>query len=241
MCNHSRNLKLVCISVFVMMFFNFSFATQIKIIHDNDTAQALVSTQGLTRIAVSHDRIINVRGPEGAYHIKNDNVQGAVFLQPTRNTKPFTVFVATEQNHNYILHLMPTIQHADTILIQSSDQNVLKSVHRGKASSYNQAITQLMNAMVNHRHLEDYSIQLIPNQENYYSNIATFTLVQIYSGEYLQGEVYRVKNCTNHTVTLRENGFYQLNDRAIALKNPIVKPQGETWLYKITGSEVNDE
>lgn len=56
---------------------------QTFMIEDNAQVSAEISAKELTRISVVGDRIILVRGSEGAYQISNDTVQGAVFIKPT--------------------------------------------------------------------------------------------------------------------------------------------------------------
>lgn len=211
-------------------------ALQVKPITDNGKAEAFAATQGITRIAVDQDRITNVRGPAGAYQMQNDNSQGAIFIQPTAayQKKPFTLFIATEQNHNYVLRIIPRDQNADTILLQPQDAKNPQAAAWEQASPYTQSITQLMNAMANQATPEGYSRNnLIKSPQLPLGNLATIQLKQVYFGANLQGQIYQVTNKTQQTLYLNEREFYQVGDRAIALSNLVVPPKGQTYLYKV--------
>ncbi len=213
-----------------------SMALQTKPIKENGMAWATVSIQGLTRIAVNNDRIAHVRGPAGIYSIQNDVNQGAVFIQPSPENakKPFTIFVATELNHNYSLRLTPTDQVADTILLKPTDATNPLADHWEKSSSYTDAVTQLMTDMATHDSPEGYSVSFVSKiKPDFLGSMASFELKQIYLGAHLEGRIYCVTNRTSQTVTVKESEFYQCGDRAIALSCLTIPPHGSTWLYKV--------
>lgn len=213
-----------------------SFALQEKAVMNNGTANAFVAINGLTRIAVQNDRILNVRGPDGAYELKEDDSQGAIFIHPAQayQKKPFSLFLATETNQNYVLHVTPQDKNADTILLKPLDAQNPEALHWETASPYTQAITHLMADMVNHQTPEGYAVNaMAKSKEQYLGDIAILTLVKVYQGAYLQGQVYRVTNRTAQTITLTEREFYQPSDRAIALTNLVIPPYGQTLLYKV--------
>ncbi len=110
---------------------------QTVIAADNTKITADIAAMELTRIAVSADRIVLVRGSAGAYQVSNDVSQGAIFIKPilaqkkigqscpitkkkkkiktsckkvqskVLSKKPFYLFVSTEQGHHYVLYLTP--------------------------------------------------------------------------------------------------------------------------------------
>jgi hypothetical protein len=61
----------------------------------------------------------------------------------------------------------------------------------------------------------------------------TVQLIRVYAGTHLQGMIYRITNRSKQTLTLSENAFYQIGDRAIALSNLQVAPGGHILLYKV--------
>ena len=202
------------------------FAIQEKPIKDNGTAKAYVSIHGLTRIAVDNDRVQDVRGPEDAYQIKTDANQGAVFIQPTPvfQKRPFTIFLATEQGHDYMLRLMPRNQPANTILLKP--QGVLNpaAVHWETTSPYTEAITELMKDMVNQTLPEGYAVDAIGKAKNQRVGDVNIKPIQI----------YQVTNCTAQTIILNEREFYQSGVRAIALTQQDIAPHGQIFLYRVS-------
>jgi len=235
------NIKKLILGGFVLFCSFFSlqaFALQTKVIHDNGSASILVSTSGLTRIAVWHDRISNVRGISGAYSVQNDNHQGAVFIQPSQayQHKPFTLFIATEQGNNYVLHATPQPISAD-----ASESILLKPVgvvnplakQWETASPYTQILTRLMDDMVKMKSPEGYSVTPVKGKTQYLGRIATVTLKTVYSGAHLQGLIYCIHNRLSQPIMITEHEFYQQGDRAIALASFTIAPKGKTQLYKV--------
>ena len=213
-----------------------SFALQLRPILDNGTAKAYVSIQGETRIAVENDRILDVKGPDGAYVRTNDNTQGTVFIQPTVafQKKPFTLFITTEQNHYYLLRIIPRDQNSDNILLQPAGVINPLAAHWEQSSPYTVALTQLLQDMVNRTSPEGYAVDPVrKTKKQYLGSVAVIKLTRIYSGAHLQGDIYCVKNRTGNDLHLTEREFYQPGDRAIALSNLVVAPGGQTWLYKV--------
>lgn len=224
-------LLLTCLSLSTVC-----FALQEKSITNNGSATAFVSIKGLTRIAIDSDRISHVLGPDGAYELKEDDKQGAIFVHPINDyqKKPFTLFLSTENNQNYVLRLIPRNQNADTILLEPLDSINPAAQRWETASPYTEAVTHLMSDMVNHNSPEGYAVDTsFKSKKQYLGNVATLKLAQIYSGAYLQGYVYCLTNTSSETITLSEREFYQPGDRAIALSNTLIMPEGQTWLYKV--------
>lgn len=235
-CNYLITLKSFVLVCGLLISTN-SFALQIKPIKDNGTVSASISNQGLTRIAIENDRILNVRGLSGAYGIKTDNQQGAVFIQPTEayQNKPFTLFIATEQNHNYVLRLTPYNQNADTILLKPQGVSNPVAAQWEKSSPYAESISHLMTEMVSRHTPDGYSVNPVIKGKNYY--IGAKAVIEpnfIYEGAYLEGRIYQITNRSSQTLQLTENQFYQSGDRAIALSSLIIMPHEKAWLYKVS-------
>src|ERR1700722_2542531 len=69
--------------LFPMLIFSAKANAETLIVENNAQISAEIAAKELTRISVVGDRIMLVRGSEGAYQISNDTVQGAVFIKPT--------------------------------------------------------------------------------------------------------------------------------------------------------------
>ena len=65
-------LKLLWIVVMGMGFFQSSLPCRWNPVAENGEVNAAIAVQDLTRIAVEGDRIVHVRGLEGAYELKHD-------------------------------------------------------------------------------------------------------------------------------------------------------------------------
>jgi conjugal transfer pilus assembly protein TraK len=232
-------LKVLFIIIFAIGFMQNSFALQVKSITENGEVSAIVASQDLTRIAIDHDRIARVRGLEGAYELKQDAVQGALFIRPTSNyqTKPFTLFIATEKNHNYVLHLTPKEQWGDTILLKHKtsrkpNARLKNSLHTTKV------LTHLMAHLIAGRPPHQVAIRDFTYAKPYaLNNELTVKPLRMYSGKYLRGYVYQITNHSQNIITFSEAGFYQEGDKAIALSQLIVAPGGQVILYKVRGDE----
>lgn len=223
-----------------ILFPQISFAIQEKVVKDNGEIKAFVSTHELTRIAIENDRIQNVRGPDGAYQIKADPNQGAIFIQPTADfqKKTFTIFLATEQNHNYVLELMPRDQNADMILLKPRGLKNPLAKRWETTSPYIEAITQLMKSMIYQDTLEGYAIETIAKSKRQHFNHNIDVQIKIlYQGAHLQGVIYKVSNRTAQTITLNEYQFYQSRDRAIALSQSVIGPKAQALIYKVRSHE----
>ena len=226
-------LSLIIIGMSIM---TNAFALQEKTVKENGTVNALVSIKGITRIAVDNDRIANLRGPQSAYTIQNDNVQGAVFIQPINDyqTKPFTLFITTERNHNYILRLTPKDKNADMILLKPVGVFNPMALAFEKSTPYLEALSELINGMAKGDMPEGYARDVIVNAKTHYlGDIASIKLKEIYSGAHLEGYVYQVTNRTAGTLQLSENEFYETGVRAISLATLTLAPKAQTLLYKV--------
>ena len=204
-----------------------SFALQTIPVVDNETAQAFIPEKGLTRLAIDHGRITEMRGTDGIYEIDaKDLLQGALFFHVTASPpQPFTVFIDAEHHHHYVLHLIPRDQDADTILLEPKGT---------KPSSHAPAlVTQLMKALASHSALKGYAITRETEASPSPLKETTLQLVSVYSGRHLTGHLYRVTNQTNAPLTLTEKAFYHPGDRAIALAALSLAPHASTWLYKV--------
>ncbi len=107
---------------------------------DNAELAAEISANGVSRIALGHDRIVRVvRSPDG-YAVEHDAATGDLYLRPavpqpgTAATEspgsgaegmpvpdPVTLFIGTERGFTYRLALTPTGRDAAQVLIRNSD------------------------------------------------------------------------------------------------------------------------
>jgi type-F conjugative transfer system secretin TraK len=220
----------------VMIYIPNSFALQLKPITENGEVQASVAAQELTRIAVEKDRILHVRGLEGAYELKHDPVQGALFIKPLADyqSKPFSLFISTEQNHNYVLHLTPKEQLGDTILLKPKGLKSHSVRFQKHSVPYTKLLVNFMTMMMKDTIPSHYASKTVTKAKCHPMGKAiTVQRIRHYSGTHFQGALYRVTNRSCQTWLLRESGFYQRGDCAIALSRLTVAPGGHVLLYKV--------
>lgn len=237
MTKHSHFKLLIFVAS--LMCFHSCFSLQIKPISDNGATEAVISTNELTRITVDQDRIVRVRGLEGIYDMKNDLAQGAIFIRSLENQKqPFTIFIATEHNRNYVLHLTPKEQAADTILLKPKEIPREKAKHWENHLPYIKTLTLLIADMMKDNVPEGYTVDsIVKAKPQRVTNTMSTQLLRVYHGVHWEGRVYQIKNRSKQTLTLSEHDFYQLGDHAIALSNLILPPHGQALLYKVTSHE----
>lgn len=214
-----------------------SSALQSVKIGDNETRNIAVSTHELSRIFVKGDRIVGVRGIEGAYVLSKDQVQGQVFIKPAAyyQTKPFNLFLSTEQGRNYNLFITATNSSGQDIeLVPTTPSKKVEAWE--KEGEYLQAIIQLMTGMINEEAPTDYSVVELDGKKKVkainYNNLFIRPLKR-YLGGKLHGEVLLIQNRGKEPITLLEKQFYQDGTRAITLLNKELPSRGQTMLVRV--------
>ena len=210
----------------------------VKSIADNQMVALVISNRELNRIFVANDRILAVRGIDGAYMLTKDENQGEIFIKPTPlyQGRPINLFITTEQGHNYNLLLAATNIPARTIELKPITGS--KQAERWERNNnYNELIAGLIAAMVNDRIPDGYSV-VVPgkNKPVNFGHIVVASNV-IYSGKYLRGEILSIENRSATTVYVEERQFYQLGTRAIAIFEHNLQPKSKTLLYRVMSNE----
>ncbi|MBX3709474.1 MAG: type-F conjugative transfer system secretin TraK [Gammaproteobacteria bacterium] len=237
-----KTIKIFLLLISLSGFTN-SFALQAKAAKDNETLFFKISAREFTRIFVTGDRIISVKGKDNTYEIKEFNGkydQGILYLKPSfyYQRRPFSIFITTEQGHTYTLFLNPIDVPAENVSIKpiSASKRVASAWETNQ--SYTQLIIELMRQMVKEQHPEGYAV--IPLGEvkpKRLSSSLTMQLLIIYRGSYLEGEIWRLKNNSNHRMNLLPQEFYQANTRAASLVDETLNCGDETLLYRVVSHE----
>lgn len=212
-------------------------------IGDNQTKNITVSAHELSRIFVAGDRILNVRGVEGAYILTKDAIQGQIFIKPTPpyQTRPFNLFISTEQGRNYNLFVIAAGVSGQDIELKPNTPSKEAAVWE-KNSDYSQAVTQLITSMLQDEAPAGYGTVYPDSKKNKPIKYADFTLKlqKQYRGNKMYGEVFLVQNRRNYQINLAEKMFYQDGTRAITILQPYVTAKGQTVLFRVM-SEVGNE
>lgn len=85
-----------------------------------------IAKEGLTRIAVQEDRILNVFGVTGEYVLEADEDQGQVFIQlaDLEASKPLSLTITTERGHTQDLRLLPKDQAPQALILEVQEDGV---------------------------------------------------------------------------------------------------------------------
>jgi len=173
-----------------------SFALQVKPVKDNQTVMVKVSAKELSRVFVSGDRILNVRGLDGAYELKRDDNLGEIYVQPTiyYQHKAFNLFITTEKGHTYNLFLTPLDVPAESIEIKPQSPSLKLADRWEKNSPYGQTIIELMGYMSNGDHPEGYAVVSLGKiKPKKLASCLTMQLLTIYRGNHL-GLEYKLQD-----------------------------------------------
>ena len=98
-----------------------------------EVIQVPVSREGLTRITVRDDRIVNLFGLSNEFLLEADENQGQVFVRPQGSgvEGPISITITTEGGHTQDLRLIPRDQSPETlILVKEETIESRRKVHR---------------------------------------------------------------------------------------------------------------
>jgi conjugal transfer pilus assembly protein TraK len=226
----------------VMIFFILSGiaeALQVKPIQDNKTVLVKIASKEQSRIFVKGDRILVVRGLDGAYDLKKDDDLGDIYIQPSPyyQHKIFNLFITTEQGRTFSLLASPLDIPAETIELKPLSPSLTLAKRWETNSPYAETMVNLISAMVNHANPDGYAVihfgKIKPKKLN---NCLTMQLLTMYRGDHLQGEIWKVKNKSQKSVYVTPRIFYQDNVRALSLSDEKLLPEDETFLYRVVSS-----
>lgn len=206
---------------------------------DNQTKKINISANDLTRIYVKDERIQNVRGLEGAYLLIKDAKQGQIYLKPTSpyQRKPFSLFITTEEGHNYNLVVTPYEKLTGQVIELKTNAPNKRVPLWEKNSSYSDILIKLITSMVRDEGLEGYSISIADKIKPIKYTKYDLTLTKTYRGSHLYGEKFILKNNCSETLALDEVMFYKYNTRAVALTETNVPSKSQTYIYRVSDDE----
>src|SRR5580698_6090902 len=104
-----KNIILI-INLIAMCYLSCANALQVKSAKDNETLFFKISEKEYSRIFVTSDRIVSVKGRNNFYEIKEFKGKyddGVLYIRPSPfyQRKPFSIFISTEQGHHFTLFL----------------------------------------------------------------------------------------------------------------------------------------
>lgn len=233
----NKRLLRAFLSGMITLFISFPvFAFQTISVINNAKVQALVSETDFNRIYVQGDRILTVRGDQGAYTIQTDPMLGQIYIKPYSNM-PFNLYLMTEQGNTYQLHLEVRQGAANTIVLQPPVTTPAQAANWESSTPYEQTLVRLMRAMATGSFPDGYSITATHDKALPLGAVATVTRISQYQGVNLMGEIFIIKNLSRHIINLKPEQLYRAGSMAIALQNQTIAPLGQTRLFVITQGE----
>jgi len=237
-------LKFFILSLFFLC--TSAHALQVKAAKDNETLLFIISAKDYSKILVTGDRIISVKGKNHLYEVKEfkgQHDEGVLYLRPTFPQKKFSLFITTVQGHHFTLFLQTMDTPAETIEIKPLSSAKTIATQWEANLPYTQKMLELMRAMVSETQPEGYAVielkKAKPTKKG--KGLASkglgMQLVTLYRGGFLQGEVWKLKNEIGHTLYLHPRQFYHNKVRASSLGNETLRKSEETMLYRIVGNE----
>lgn len=197
------NLKAVpflTLSLFMTTVANASF---LRTLDESQTIEVSISKQGLNRITVKGDRILNVFGIVSEYALEADEVLGHVFIRALpglisgKSSQPIHLTLTTEKGHTQDLRLVPQDQAPTALILEEDAQEILLS----QEPTTRDEIESLVQACQEMRIPLGYKMAPI--------DLAPFKgphrLVREIRGEKLRAFTYEVHNLSTRPLNLSES------------------------------------
>ena len=205
-------------------------------LNDVQVIEATISRQGLTRIAVKQDRILNVFGVTGEYVLETDEDQGQVFIRPMGpgSLNPISLTLTTENGHTQDLRLIPKDKSPEALILQA-DNTTQEELLRNKLAHTlpsREEIEELLEGCQMGRIPVGYKLMPLGLK----STEGFHRLIREIRNDNLRGLTYEVKNSGTIPWILAESGFAQkLDVRVVAILMPqkLLNPGEGTHVYVI--------
>jgi type-F conjugative transfer system secretin TraK len=202
---------------------------------NNETLYVRLSADNVNRIAVKNDAITHNLCPQNlcAAQAHPDDASGGIYVSLLQSL-PFTLQIATKAGRHVALQVIPTKGIGKTIIL--NPLTPVMKVSLFKHSQYTTLLTQLSNAMLNHRSMNGVSMTAVNNADRIpFYGAGYLQIKTIWQGDGLTGIEYRFHNRSKHMLTLSPSYFYKTNQRiaSIALARQRVLPHAQTSVYVI--------
>jgi len=166
--------------------------------------------------------------------VQVDNRTGQIFLQPQLE-KTVNVFLTTEDDRTYHLHLTPTQQDNQTIIIDPITSSIANVFGEKNALPYESALVRLVQQLVKKTLPPTFHLQASDQARLPEPLLAlTMTPITSLSNNTLQADVVRLTNITNEVVVLEPALFYQSGVLASYLSRERLLPGQDSQLMIIS-------
>jgi hypothetical protein len=167
---------------------------------DTRVIEASIAKEGLTRITVKNDRILNVFGMMNEYGLEADEDQGQVFIHPREaHDSPIHLTLTTEGGLTQDLRLIPQDQNPEALIFSSptmKENKIQKSLTRDE-------IELLLQACFEGRIPLGYKEASLPLS----TLQGPYLLMRELVGEKLRGLTFEVHNHSQNRLVLSESEF----------------------------------
>lgn len=201
-------------------------------LNDLKVIEAAISRQGLTRITVKDDRVLNVFGITGEYVLETDEDQGQVFIRPMGpgSLNPISLTLTTEKGHTQDLRLIPKDKAPEALILRANDtaheQKIAQALPNREEIEVLLAACQGGRIPVGYT-LKPLDLKTLQNPHH---------LIREIHNTALRGLTYEVKNSGTTPWILSESGFAQKLDAdviAILMPKKLLKPGESTHVYVV--------
>jgi hypothetical protein len=202
------------------------------ITHDLDEMKVIeagISKEGLTRIKVQGDRILNVFGNSGDYVLEADEAGGQIFIRPLTSEKAFNITLVTEEGYTQDLRLLPQNKAPDPIILREGKEPLKRKQCLITRDNVMELINGLREDVIPLGYKE---VPIALKKQN-----GPHLLIRELKGEKLNGLTFEVRNEGKTTLMLNEAEFsdcYQ--GLAVLLPKKILKSGERTRAYVVTRS-----
>jgi type-F conjugative transfer system secretin TraK len=221
-----------------LLFIFFSFplwAAQVLVMKEQERLEAQVSAKDLNRLQVMSERIASVFGAKGTFALEQEEVKGQVFLKIHDSAPPkMDLSIITESGLTQDLTLHIKSIPGQTILLKPSPKAPTSDLW-GSVTRFSSESVDLIKAMATTQEDSGYQRQRLLKPLNLWRDVDVI-LVEIWTGEGLEGHVYLIKNSGLHEKILHEQHFrVSPNVRAVALQARRLKPGAVLKVYVVAG------
>lgn len=197
---------------------------------NNQESNITLGSDDYNRLFAQGDRILQVRGDDGAYNVETDNVFGQVYIKPT-GLNPFELYVTTETGKTYALAVHVVSGKREDVGLVPKDEQVTKAATFESNTPYQQAIVALLRAMANGEPLDGFDVSQVKGKPIPLGNVATMTEVGSYQGDSLVGEIYTLQNISSQALTIKPEQLYRTSTAAIAMQSESVPVKGSVRVF----------
>lgn len=230
-----RNIKYLPLVTLLFTANVFAVAPTQLNFNDGETKSVTLSDTNINRIQVQNDLITHVQCPQGFCTANQypDDQSGSVYLSVNAGPS-FSLYLDTQSGRHLSLQVNRRSLSGQTILlIPNSPAETVKAWE--SSTPYDDLLITLMKGMISGELPDGYAVENI-NQSIKSTTLdgqVSFTLVQKFAGDQLQGMHYSMQNLTKKPLTLSPQAFYKPGIRAVAVVQQTLQPNSVGDVYLI--------